>query len=67
VIETKYDNLMGDWCSKEVTWSFGVRVWKYRRGWETFSKFVRYEVGDESKLSFWHDVWFREQPLKMLE
>jgi hypothetical protein len=36
---------------------FGVAMWKFRKkGWETFSKFVRYEVGDGSKVSFWYDV-----------
>jgi hypothetical protein len=24
----------------------------YKKGWETFSKFVRYEVGDRSKVGF---------------
>jgi hypothetical protein len=53
VIDIKYDSLKGGWCSKEVTWQFGVGVWKFiRRGWETFSKFVRYEVGDGSKVIF---------------
>lgn len=57
VIDTKYDRLKGGWCSKEVTWPFGVGVWKFiRRGWETFSKFVRYEVGDGSNVIFWHAV-----------
>jgi hypothetical protein len=36
-----------------------------RKGWETFSKFVRYEVGDGSKVSFWHDVWCGDIPLKI--
>jgi hypothetical protein len=28
-------------------------VWKYiRRGWEIFSRFVRYEVGDGSRSGF---------------
>jgi hypothetical protein len=36
----------------------------YKEGWEGFSKFVRYEVGDGSKVRFWHDVWCGEQPLK---
>jgi len=35
-----------------------VGVWKYiRNRLETFSKFVRFEVGDGSKVSFWLDVW----------
>ncbi len=28
-------------------------AWKCMRGWEGFSKFVRYEVGDGSKVRFW--------------
>jgi hypothetical protein len=31
---------------------------------EEFSSFTRFEVGDGSKVSFWHDVWCGEQPLK---
>jgi hypothetical protein len=23
-----------------------------------FSKFIKYEVGDGSKVSFWNDVWY---------
>jgi hypothetical protein len=33
-------------------------------GWEVFSSFVRYEVGDGSKIRFWHDLWCGE-PLKI--
>jgi hypothetical protein len=58
VVETKYDSLTRGWCSKEVIGPFGVGVWKYiRNRLETFSKFVRFEVGDGSKVSFWLDVW----------
>jgi hypothetical protein len=46
--------------------TFGVGVWKHiRRAWEKFSKFVRFEVGDGSKVSFWHDVWYGDSPLKI--
>jgi hypothetical protein len=30
-----------------------------------FSKFVRFEVGVGSKVSFWHDVWCGHSPLKI--
>jgi hypothetical protein len=51
---------------KEVVGPFGVGVWKYiKRGWEAISRFVRYEVEDESKLRFWRDLWCGEQPLKI--
>jgi hypothetical protein len=36
-----------------------------RRRWEVLSKFVRYEVGDGSKVRFWHDLWCEDQPLKI--
>jgi hypothetical protein len=45
------------WCSEEVVGSFGVGVWKHiRRGWEKFSTFACFDVGIESKVSFWHDI-----------
>jgi hypothetical protein len=28
-----------------------------RRECEGFSKYVRYEVGDGSKVRLWHEVW----------
>lgn len=30
-----------------------------------FSKFVKYEVGDGSKVNFWHDVWCGDSSLKI--
>jgi hypothetical protein len=30
----------------------------------TFSKFLSYEVVDESKTRFWHDLWCRDTVLK---
>jgi hypothetical protein len=35
-----------------------------RRGWGVFSRFVRYKVGDGSKIRFWHDLWYGDRPLK---
>jgi hypothetical protein len=46
--------------------SFGVGVRKHiRRGWDKFSTFVRFEVGVGSKVSFWHDIWCGDRPLKI--
>jgi hypothetical protein len=37
VIDAKFESLKGAWCSKEVSGSFGVGVWKHiRRGWRSF-------------------------------
>lgn len=62
----KYDSLRGDWYSKEVVGPFKVRVWKcIRKGWEVLSKFVRYKMGDGSKVRFWYDLRCGEHPLKI--
>ena len=29
-----------------------------------FSKFLRYDVGDGTRVKFWDDVWCRDCPLK---
>jgi hypothetical protein len=69
VVDIKYGSMRGDWCSKEVGRPFGVGVgvWKcIRRGWDAFAHDVRFEVGDTSKILFWHDVWRGDLPLKTL-
>jgi hypothetical protein len=33
VIETNYDGTRAGWCSKEVTKTFGVGVWKHISKW----------------------------------
>jgi hypothetical protein len=46
--------------------SYGVGVWKHiRRGWECFSKFLKFEVGDGYHISFWHNTWCGDQLLKV--
>ena len=63
-MEAKYDIMRGGWCSKEVGGAYGVGVWKgIRRGWDTFKRYVRFEIGNGSGVLFWQDVWCREQPL----
>jgi hypothetical protein len=58
------DSMRGGWCSKEVGGPYDLGVWKcIKREWEGFSKHVRYEVGDGSKVRLWHDVCCDEQPL----
>jgi hypothetical protein len=58
VVETKFDNMRGDWCSKEIVGPFGVGVWTHIKwGWGVFLSFRRYEVGDGSKIRFWYNLW----------
>jgi hypothetical protein len=66
-VAIKYGSMSDGWCSKEVGGSFGVGVWKcIRTGWNVFAAHVRFEVGDGSKVLFWHDVLCGELPLKTL-
>jgi hypothetical protein len=43
------------------TFELGVEIYE---GVGSFSCFVIYEVGDGSKIKFWHDLWCRDQSLK---
>jgi hypothetical protein len=63
VVEVEYENMRGGWCSKEVMGTNGVGVQKHiRRGWDSVSNFVRFEVGVGSKVNFWHDIWCDDRP-----
>ena len=63
----KYGTMRGGWHSKEVGGSYGVGVWKsIQRWWDKIKQHVRFEVGDGSRVLFWHDVWCGELPLKIL-
>jgi hypothetical protein len=57
VIGLKYGSLWGDWCSRRGSGPYGVSLWKnIRNGWDRFSQFVRYKVGDGSSIQFWMDT-----------
>jgi hypothetical protein len=49
---------------KKPAGAFGVGLWKnIRKGWETFSGYTRFEVGYETRISFWHDLWCGDMTL----
>ena len=58
VIEAKYGDGWGGWCTKPVSGTYGVIVWKsIRSGWLAFFNFLWYDVGDGTDVKFWEDVW----------
>jgi len=66
VVDSKYGSLWDGWCSLKPAVAFGVRVWKnIRKGWDSFSIFTIFVVGDGSKISFWHDLWCGNTALKV--
>jgi len=65
VVAVKYRSQWDGRCSIEVFGSYGVGLWKFiRRGWEEFSRFSRFKLGDGFKISFWHDFLCEERPFK---
>ena len=65
VIEAKYGDEGGGWCTKPVLGTYGVSVWKsIRSGKLDYSKFLRFDVGDGTWIKFWEDVWCRDCSLK---
>ena len=65
VIGAKYGNGWGGWCTKSMSGTYAICLWKFiRSGWWNFSKFIRYEVGDGTRVKFWDNVWRRDCPLK---
>jgi hypothetical protein len=66
VINVKYGSVREGRCSLLVTGSYGESVSKYiPRGWDTFAKYVRLEVGDGYHVQFWQDSWNGDRPLKL--
>ena len=58
VIEVKNGCDWGGWCSSSSSGPYGVNLWKnIRREWHSLSRFILYEIGDESKVQFWLDSW----------
>ena len=65
VIEAKYGNIWGGWCTKKVTSPHRVSLWRYiRSDWLNFSKLLVYDVGDGTKVKFWKHVWCGECTLQ---
>ena len=66
MVDLKYGSLWGGWCFLEPGGAFGMGLWKYiRKGWETVKGFTRHVVGDETRISFWHDLWCGDSVLKV--
>jgi hypothetical protein len=46
---------------------YGVGLWKFiRSGWVKFSKFLKFEVGNGTRIQFWDDIWCCAEPLKAM-
>ena len=63
VVTTKYDEAGFGWFPSFPNGSYGYNLWS-SKGWEKFSSFFSFEVGDGSLTYFWHDQWCDGTPLK---
>jgi hypothetical protein len=67
VVEAKYGNLWGSWCTWTVRGSYRVSLWKaIRKEWDRFVPFISFRVGDGESVKFWHDKWCGGFPFKVL-
>jgi hypothetical protein len=65
VVMVKYGALEGTRTSKMPTGTYGVGLWKFiRSGWDKFSRMLKFEVGDVTRVRFWDDVCCTDGPLK---
>jgi hypothetical protein len=63
-VDSKFDSLWGGQCSLWPVGGFGVGLWKNIMKWrETFPSFARFEVGDEVRTKFWHNLWYGDTVL----
>ena len=65
VIINKFGLEEGRWCSRVARGGYGVGVWKaIRKEWEGIHCRSRFIVGNERKVKFWKDLWYKDQTLK---
>ncbi|KAL5728306.1 hypothetical protein ACHQM5_001405 [Ranunculus cassubicifolius] len=66
IIVGKYGCSPGGWFSKNVFQSHGVGLWKGIMGCRSwFEKYIRFEVGNGERISFWGDVWLGDLALSL--
>ena len=57
----------GGWSTRVCRRAHGCSLWRsISEGWESFSKYFSFVVGDGSCILFWHDKWTMDNSLKTL-
>ncbi|XP_059663371.1 uncharacterized protein LOC132309035 [Cornus florida] len=67
VISCRFGEERGGWSARPVRSASGVGVWRaIGKGWDEFSKHVRFKVRDGRFVRFWEDPWCADRPLALL-
>ena len=66
-VVVKYGTSNLGWFPSSQRGNYGCSLWRYIfKGWESFCPYFSFEVGNSSTISFWHNHWCRDRPLKNL-
>ena len=67
VLAVKYGVEGGGWRTKPIRGSHCCNLWKgIMAGWEDFSTYILFDVGQGNRVRFWHDRWCGPRPLKVM-
>ena len=65
MVVTKYGEAGFGWYPSTPNGSYGFSLWRYiSKGWEKFSPFFSFKVGDRSSIFFWHNHRCDGAPLR---
>ena len=66
VIKGKYGCARGDWRSKDIVHPYGIGLWKgIMKVWGDFRPHVKYQLGNDRRIRFWHDEWCSQTSLRV--
>ncbi|RVW63723.1 putative ribonuclease H protein [Vitis vinifera] len=64
VISHKYGEEEGGWCTRVISGSYGVGLWKaIRMEWFCLNNRLTFQVGCGRRVRFWKDKWCGDEPL----